>query len=416
LQLAKHPKTGETLVRNVEEAEFLIREQEVTIQNKRLPRWVRADALRVKAVMYAALGRAEMLEAAKAFYDCTETADSCSLLAFAMFHHGRMPEFLKLTKQAYRLPHQPGLEIDLSYGSSLLYDPKRWLEAWEIIRNVKLRAVVNFKLPRWKGTPLKSWPGFESRISIIPEGGFGDILQYSRLFPLLRNLSIRPIVYVPDYFFDGGFVDLVRKQSWMPEFTNTKFLDPKVPAVSVFDLLAIFKITPATLPKMVPWSMEPEFYLLGRERSSRPRIGFCWGARALEAPLCEAGSFRSLTEVQARRIVDETAHRIDWVCLQYDRKIEFPADRMEFPEIKTWLQTASVIADLDAVVSVDTSVMHLAAAMGKKTMTLLSGASEWKFGLEGPSPWYPNMLLFRNGKFGFDHAVSSLITYLLELG
>jgi len=60
-------------------------------------------------------------------------------------------------------------------------------------------------------------------------------------------------------------------------------------------------------------------------------------------------------------------------------------------------------------VTVDTGVMHLAAAMGKPTWVILSGAVDWKFGLEGERcVWYPTMRLFRNNDFGFGNSVQQV--------
>jgi len=58
--------------------------------------------------------------------------------------------------------------------------------------------------------------------------------------------------------------------------------------------------------------------------------------------------------------------------------------------------TAGVIENLDLVISVDTSVLHLAGAMGKRVWGLLPFAPDWRWMLnKNESPWYPTMKLFR---------------------
>jgi hypothetical protein len=75
-----------------------------------------------------------------------------------------------------------------------------------------------------------------------------------------------------------------------------------------------------------------------------------------------------------------------------------------------------LIHNLDAVVTVDTSVMHVAGSMGKKMAVLLSGNSCWKFLKSGPKcVWYPSATLFRNEGHGFENAIDQVIVALRNI-
>ncbi len=66
------------------------------------------------------------------------------------------------------------------------------------------------------------------------------------------------------------------------------------------------------------------------------------------------------------------------------------------PLLTDYAETAAAISHLDLVISVDTSVVHLAGAMGKETWVLLPFAPDWRWMLDrDDSPWYPTMRLFR---------------------
>ena len=70
-------------------------------------------------------------------------------------------------------------------------------------------------------------------------------------------------------------------------------------------------------------------------------------------------------------------------------------------ELNDFADTAALIGNLDLVISVDTSVVHLAGAMGKPVWTLLRFAAHWVWLLERQdSPWYPTMRLFRQPTIG----------------
>ena len=66
------------------------------------------------------------------------------------------------------------------------------------------------------------------------------------------------------------------------------------------------------------------------------------------------------------------------------------------PDLETFADTAAVLAQLDLLISVDTSVAHLAGAMGMPVWMLLPHVPDWRWGLAGKHTfWYPTMTLFR---------------------
>jgi ADP-heptose:LPS heptosyltransferase len=84
-------------------------------------------------------------------------------------------------------------------------------------------------------------------------------------------------------------------------------------------------------------------------------------------------------------------------------------------ELNDFSDTASIIENLDLVITVDTSVAHLAGAMGKPVWTLLPYIPDWRWMLDGDdTPWYPTMKLYRQKKHGdwedvFNRVASDLI-------
>jgi hypothetical protein len=73
---------------------------------------------------------------------------------------------------------------------------------------------------------------------------------------------------------------------------------------------------------------------------------------------------------------------------------------LDFAErLEDYSDTAALVSQLDLVISVDTSVAHLAGALGKPVWVLLTHAPDWRWLFKGDdSPWYPSARLFRQDK------------------
>ena len=81
---------------------------------------------------------------------------------------------------------------------------------------------------------------------------------------------------------------------------------------------------------------------------------------------------------------------IQFYSLQLEEDVGLPGIKKDFD----FADTAAVIAQLDLVISVDTSVVHLAAAMGKETWLLSRYDCCWRWNHNQSSPWYPNVTIF----------------------
>ena len=86
-------------------------------------------------------------------------------------------------------------------------------------------------------------------------------------------------------------------------------------------------------------------------------------------------------------------------------------------QFKDFVDTAAAVAQLDAVIAVDTAVAHLAGAMGKPLFLLLPFAADFRWLRErADSPWYPSARLFRQPQFGdWDSVVTLLRSELMHV-
>ncbi len=395
------PAKDETLVSSREQAETILADIDRALKGK-LSQHERAVKMQAQATLYNALGDVRFLESAQACYKFSKTAQSAYLVAVALHMMGRIPEALQWYERAYQMPHEAGFKIDVSYASTFLFQGD-WPNWHAQVRKLKQRAVYAAYLNEWRGEPVPE-------ISLIGEGGYGDIILHSRWYKAIEDCGVKVTLYLADYFWEAQFMELARAQVWMPTIKRLHDCPAHTPAIGVFDLPALWDTTPSDLLPSIKWTVggEKVAKFAGFFGEKKPNVGICWSAKSSEAPLVCDGVYRSLTHEQVQRIID-TNPQVNWVNVQWQP--DWLPEGICAPKRDGWLDTAGLIKNLDLLVTVDTGTMHLAAALGTPTWVLLSGATDAKFQLTGNTmPWYDNMRLFRNNDFGFDNAVNNLIS------
>jgi tetratricopeptide (TPR) repeat protein len=258
-----------------------------------------------------------------------------------------------------------------------------------------------FPRPQWQGdTPLAG-----KRIFLYAETGegFGDTIQFSRYVPLVagRGAAVSLEVQAP-------LVPLLRGLAGLSQITAAgepppADFDYHCPLMS---LPFAFKTTMGSIPAEVPYLAPPAEKINwwgGRlDSGGAPKIGIAWSGRPRQ------GEFRNrpvplklmaaLLETPGARFValQKELREGDAALLQ-----SHPAVVNLGPSLEDFADTAAIISALDLVISVDTSVAHLAGALGKPVWILLQYAADWRWLLDRhDSPWYPSARLFRQPRLG----------------
>lgn len=236
------------------------------------------------------------------------------------------------------------------------------------------------------------------KILLCHEQGFGDSIQFSRYASLLKDAGIDFTIYTPQ-----PLERLFRESFGVPVVSSREGLDYdfELPMLSCPKL---FSTALETIPGAVPYLKVPDALVTQRQpaRSGRLRIGIVWAGQAREA--------REMKIIDQRRSCDLTKFRdllgldADFFSLQFgdrendiEKKLPYYLQpRIVLEPDFDFLDTAAVIKNLDMVITVDTAVAHLSAALGKPTWILsrLDGCWRWLKG-RTDSPWYsPNVRLF----------------------
>ena len=250
--------------------------------------------------------------------------------------------------------------------------------------------------PRWLGQDLKS-----ASLLVWTEQGLGDSLMMMRYLPRIKNRGAgRLIVYC-----EPALVRIMQSLTGVDEvYCGARPPPPEeyqfhCPTMS---LPLLFETRLETIPTDVPYVKVPgDVRQKWADKISgveRPRVGLVWaGGKQARIDPIRSMSLKSFLPVVA-------AARAAFISLQkgdeakqveaFDRHI---FDWMD--ECRDFLDTAGLVEQLDLVISVDTSVAHLAGAMGKPVWLLSRFDGAWPWLLEREdSPWYPSMRIFRQSE------------------
>ncbi|HLZ01209.1 MAG TPA: tetratricopeptide repeat protein [Bradyrhizobium sp.] len=267
-----------------------------------------------------------------------------------------------------------------------------WREAewrWKS-QSLRLRSRA-FDKPLWLGAePLRG-----KTLLLHNEQGLGDAIQFCRYIPLLAERGAKVVLEI-----DAALRPLL---SGLAGLSQTVAGDEALPHYDFHSPLTslplAFDTTLAAIPASVPYLSVPDGardWSAWLGESAMARIGLVWSGNpnhindhrrsiALQAltPLFDVDAqFVSLQK--NARDGDQAVLRAHHGFLDAGPKLESFAD------------TASLIVELDLVISVDTSVAHLAGSLGKPVWILLPYVADWRW-LTGrvDSPWYPTARLFR---------------------
>lgn len=255
----------------------------------------------------------------------------------------------------------------------------------------------NFTQPLWLGE--ESLQG--KTILLHGEQGLGDTLQFCRYAKLVRDLGARVILEVQKPLVGllanhDGVTGLVARGDALPTF------DCHCPLLS---LPLAFKTNLSNIPGPAPYlAALPEKVALWQARlgeKRKPRIGLVWSGNTAH-PNDQHRSFL-LRDLLANLPAD-----LQYLSLQKEPRAMDKETLEQHPEI---LRVGEEIADfgdtaalcelVDLVVSADTSVAHLAGALGKPVWILLPFNADWRWLIDrGDSPWYASAKLYRQETFG----------------
>ncbi len=328
-------------------------------------------------------------------------AQTWRLLARAVRAQGRIAEARDIqAKLVEALPGDLTGRFDLSESLLLLGDFQRgWREyQWRYSMPHTTRIERKVQRPRWNGAPM---PG--KTLLIHDEQGFGDTLQFMRLARQAKARSGANLVLevTPPLFSlakrMGGFDTILERGTLPPAFDSF---------CELMSLPMVMGLTLDDLPGPMPYlTADPARVKTWRRKLAdlpRPWVALVW-----------AGSPTHTNDANRSMRLNDFAPLADgfegtFLAVQKGpsaAEADSPPEGMRIKAldetIRDFEDTAAILTVADLLISVDSSPVHLAGALGRPAWVLLPLVPDWRWLLgRDDSPWYPSLRLFRQPSLG----------------
>lgn len=270
----------------------------------------------------------------------------------------------------------------------------KWTQGWEMFEH---RASIRPAMPDTKilqGKPWNGEPLAGKSILLFSEGGFGDTLNFARYIPAVGGMAAHVGVLVQPELRDllmaaragAGSTQLARSYDYH---------------CGLMSLPRLFGTRPDSVPLASGYLRADEAKTRHwRDRlqvSGRLRVGLAWSGN----PKFLNDHNRSIPLAMLAGLLDVAG--VDYFCLQQvvrdsERETFSALPQLAFlgDELRDFSDTAALCNAMDLVISVDTSVAHLAGALGKPVWIMLPFAAEYRWMMHREdTPWYVQARLFR---------------------
>lgn len=343
-----------------------------------------------------------------------QLANAHNNLGYTLRKQGKLKEARASIRRALELdPKSADIQWNLCLLDLLEGNLAEGWRGYEVRHQRKENRPRQFAQPQWRGEPLDG-----ARILLHSEQGLGDSIQFLRYVPLVRAAGGTVILNVPETLRSLAAelpgVDMVTAEGEaLPEFTW------QCPLLS---LPLALKTTLDSIPSDVPYLKAPQTGVGAADQVGWLANAVCVGLVWSGNPRCAEDRMRSMRLKEFAPLLALEGFRffslqMGAAAAQLDEaqgRITGPITDLR-PAIHDFADTAALVEGLDLVISVDTSVAHLAGALAKPVWLLLPFAPDWRWLLEREdSPWYPTMRIFRQPQFGDWASVVEKVTR--ELG
>ena len=392
----KHPETEQALVRLTQSYLDIgdIKQAEITcakaIQNfpQSGPAWIMAGTLQEFTDC-----NEEMAQ------DCYQTAIDYGAIT-AYYHLGvsyqKVGEYKKAEENYKKMIELMPQEIYSQASLGTLYlTQKDIIRGYEYFQKREKSPEVNTLKNLWNGETLK-----DETLLFYCDQGLGDHIQFIRYLPYLTDKFKKLKVLTRETLID------IFKRSYPSEKYPNIEIYGKLDEIKNYDKYVLASDIPYYLKMDFDHIPFPEGYLLYDEakknyfkekyfNTKKYKVGLCWraggvGIRSAINRTINIDYFKKILDLENLQFYSFQLDDIFDAIEKYPQIIDLKND------LKTFDDTASAMANVDLLISADTSCLHIAGAIGKKSYLLIPYCSDWRwFDNTEKTEWYNSVEIFK---------------------
>lgn len=333
-------------------------------------------------------------------------------LGLALHQNKKICEAIKGYRLALDYSKSNQLEINAknNLAQDLLLNGK-WEEGFKVYESRFMRSKTNYEA--YINMFGKAWEGWNDprgceQLVIVSEQGLGDTIQFIRLLKIIQDKGIRTSFFGPE-----ELRQLLRKGTSLGPFTsvlnnenrNTRWC-------TLLSIPHLIGLTQNTIPLKEGYikpdpKIVAEWRSIIRQSPNKKLVAIHWqGNPKFEKSNYSQGRSMPLMTMQKLGSIKD----VEYLSLQKgkaakelsnDNLLPMVNGQELFSQSMNFEDTAAALACCDLLISTDSSVVHLAGAMGIPVWVALSWVPEWRWGLSGTkSLWYEKAYLFRQKKAG----------------
>lgn len=270
-------------------------------------------------------------------------------------------------------------DTQVSLAMSLLTQ-KNFKNGYELFS--KRKSLITDRAKKLWQKPQK----FEDDITVICEQGFGDHIQFIRYLPLLKKRVKSLQVVAPE-----NLIKLFKTNYPDFDFITLKDFDVNKQALRITDLAYALDMDFDNIPFSSGYLDSEKLEI----ESNKLKVGLCWeagsaGIRTMINRTMHINNFEKIINNENIQTYSFQVQDSFNGCENFPQMIDLAKDFKDFSD------TAKALKSMDVVITVDTSVAHLAGALGVKTYLLLPYSSDWRwFEDTKTTPWYDSVEIFK---------------------
>lgn len=318
--------------------------------------------------------------------------DALNNIGLWYLDHNKPDMAISYFEQAIEL--KPNFAISHLHLSLVLLLVGQFERGWEEYEWRHLIYTKQYEQPVWDGM------GFEGKTLLIhAEQGLGDTIQFVRYIPEVKKLGGKVFLQCPKALHGAfGNMDEVDKlidtNEELPEF------DLQIPLLT---LARVFDTNLKTIPGQTPYLKMPQRKkeLPQAENENAFKVGVVWSGN----PDHRTDHYRSVQFQELKKFMDQHPD-VTFYSFQKEIKstenVKFGKNFVDCADLlEDFADTGILLSQCDLVITVDTSLAHIAGALNLPTWVFMSEATDWRWLTKREdSVWYPSMRLFRQEKLG----------------